>query len=517
MKRSKCQFGIVEVLFLLLVLFISGCASTKSAKLGVEIEQQGDHFRAAQLYLDALNKNARQKDAVNGIVRVAESAYQQKLNLAQNQVDQGSHETAIQEFTQLQLFLNQLRTHNALSFSTINVGEAIGNARQATAEKYYVLGEEAYANSNYLLAVQEFGRAQSFVSGYKEVSIRLASSHYKLGNGMEKSGAYRDAIKQYAKANEIISGYEDATQRIGSIYYHLGDYFLMNGQCRLSVADLGQSMEWGHAASDLPNKLNDARECGTTRIAFVEFENRTGRDLVGMDLGDVIFEEIKTKTQQGASDFIRMMDREQLNMLLREQDINEGMLRQGSRLPNTLEGVDYLVFGKINQVHVEQPELKTSVRQDEYEYKVERPYTDDKGKQKIKTEWIKQPLAYRFNEQSITINLSGSVSVVDAHTGESVINYQIDERAFDEIGYVKDYQARHDINDTKLTRISDDLRAYNKARKELRDMNSLVKEKIDVIAAAMTDKILATLDQPTQYPDPTTLPIELPVVSAGGK
>lgn len=90
------------------------------------------------------------------------------------------------------------------------------------------------------------------------------------------------------------------------------------GSCRQAYEEFQHASSFGAAGANAKQK--DALECGTIKIAFVEFDNKTGRTIAGMDMGDVIFEKIRTKTQAKASTFIRMMDRQQLNLLLREMN-----------------------------------------------------------------------------------------------------------------------------------------------------------------------------------------------------
>ena len=504
-RRRRAKSHILVVAFLL-----SGCAASQSLKLADDAITQGDYYRAAQSYLTVLEGAFKKSEALSKLAQVAEPAYMQKLEMAENLVRRNQHEAAIREYRELSNFLGALRQHNVLNFQTINVGAAIATASQAAAEQYYAEAELHYANQRFSQAIDGYQRAISLAGSYRDSGEKMASSYYQLGVLAEKAARYRHAIDQYLKADDARAGYRDSRRRAGMIQYHLADHFLNEGHCRQAYDDFGLAREYGAPYADLAAKIAEAKECGTIKIAFMEFENNTGRGFPGMDLGDFIFESIKTKTQEKASDFIRLMDREQLDVLLREQRIDEGQLVTGGSLRNTIEGVDFLVFGKINQLEKTHKGSQRSVRQATYQYGIERAYTDSKGKEKTRTEWIEQPMSYTIISDARKIQMSGAIRVVDVRSSEVVINYIIDRVAADDIEYAQGYKARHDLNGENI-KLDDSIKRLAQARQELKEENSLAREMIDLISDEMANRLLNTLDVAGNAPDPTVIPLELPV------
>ena len=496
-----------------LIVVLSGCAASQSLKLADEAESQGDYYRAAQSYLTVLKGSFKKADALSKLSMIAEPAYLQKLEMAENLTAQDRFEPAINEYRQIGAFLAQLRQHNLVNFSTIDVDGAITDASRSAAESYYVEAENHFANQNYDRAITSYEKVRTLANSYKDTRQKLASSHYRLGVGAEKTGRLRAAIDEYLEADNVVSGYQGSRRRAGDIHYYIADHFLAEGHCRQAHNDFSRANEYGSAGPDISDKLAEARECGTVKIAFMEFENNTGRTFPGMDLGDFIFESIKTKTQARASDFIRLMDREQLGMLLREQRIDAGILTTGGALQNTIEGVDFLIFGKINQLEKNHAGQRRSNRQTSYEYSVERTYKDSEGKQKKRTEWVEQPMTYTVISDARDVVMSGAIRAVNARTSEVAINYIIDRQSGDQVEYAHSYQARHDLKASNI-KLNSSFTELARARKELKEENTLAREMIDIISEDMANSILNTLDVAGRASDPTVIPLELPNIDS---
>lgn len=136
-----------------------------------------------------------------------------------------------------------------------------------------------------------------------------------------------------------------------------------------------------------------------------------------MALGDVIMESIKSKMQAKASQFIKALDREELYALAQEQRISEGQINDEMGAPIKIEGVDFLLFGKLNQVR----DVRSGPTVDRlsaiYQYSYEVPYTDSKGKQRTKTQWSEALMTFDFIKDSFTLYLGGTVKAIAVKQG----------------------------------------------------------------------------------------------------
>jgi len=506
--RLKQTIGGI-LLTILAALFIGCGAAGKGIKRGDQALARGDNFAAANEYISVLVMKPKNSKALAKLSSIAKPAYEQKLKMAEGYKDQSDLENALTEYKELRQFIDQLKTYNALNFIPLDVNKAINDVSAGAAEKHYSLAESFFKQAQYEQAISGYESALSFTRPYKDVYEKIAESYYSMALNREQTKRYRLAAENYQKAFEQVRGYKDASQRAATIYYNLGVYFLSNGQCRKAYEDLSRAQSIIPQYPEIDNKLSAAKERATTKLAFVQFDNTTGKDLAGMTLGDFIFETIKTNVQSRASQFIRLLDREQLLVLAQEQRISEGMLSGESTAPMKLEGVQYLIFGKINQVREVHSGLSRAPMSAEYDYWYEVPYTDDKGKSRTKTEWAKGTMYYSSFKDKLSVTIGGSIRVVEAKTGAVVINHQISEERMDDITYADEFRASHELTADNVS-YSDDLKQLAKMRRELKDIDTIAKDMISSIAATMTGKILSSLDITPSISDPTNLTYEIP-------
>ena len=308
LKVTLC-LGILSILLGPLVLISCGAAHT-AIKTGDASLERGDQYSAANQYLDALGIDPKNSKALTKLSGIAKGAYDQKLLIAKGHRDQGNLPRSLAEYKELASFLQRLDRYKALTFVPINVEQAIQEVSNGAAEERYVAAESAFKSATYEEAIRQYREAMTFVKGYRDSGNRIAEAQYRLATGLEETGRYRSAAELYVESTKQVSGYRDAAQRAAGIYNQLGSYFLAAQHCRNAFDDLSQGVRLGTPNPEIDQKLAAAKECSTTRLAFVNFENATGTNFGGMALGDVIFELMKTKVQAGASQFIRLLDRE---------------------------------------------------------------------------------------------------------------------------------------------------------------------------------------------------------------
>ena len=411
MKRTGSYKSNLNLLALLLsVSLIIGCSATgKMIKRGDEALARKDFFAAAQEYLEVLQTKPKHGKALTKLSNVAKPAYEQKLNLAKGYREQDNLKAALAEYKQLDRFIGQLKRYNALNFVTVNVAKEIEMVSAGAAEKHYKRAEAAFKSGKFESAITQYKEAVKLTNPYKDCREKIATSYYQIASGLEKAGQFRRAAVNYRSALDHVKQFKDATDRAASLYYHLGDYFLSQRHCRKAYEDFVNVQRIDSQYENLTEMLHKSKECATVKIAFVEFDNPTGKNLAGMALGDFIFETIKTKVQAGASQFIRILDREQLHVLASEQQISAGVLGRESSLVTKLEGVHYLIFGKINQVSDVHVGLSKTPMRTTYDYWYEVPYTDSKGKRRAKTQWAKGDLYYSLYNDKRTVKLAGAI------------------------------------------------------------------------------------------------------------
>jgi tetratricopeptide (TPR) repeat protein len=492
-------------LSLLMLSVFCGCSATsRGMKHADEAIARGDYYTAAIEYLNVLRIDRKHSEALTNLANIAKPAYEQKLTMAEGYQAQGNFEASLVEYKDLETYLSRLKIHNLLNFVPIDIDQAIHKVSMAAAEKHYLQAEIFFAQRDFTKAISEYRVALDFVGIYKDCTEKIAESYFRLAVDFEKNRNYRSAAKTYENAHAVIRDYKNSLTKAAGLYYALGSYFFSIGQYRKAYEDLGQAQALNPQYRDVNQKWAMARDKAIVKIAFVNFDNPTGRDVAGMVLGDYIFSAIKSDVQAKASAFVQLLDREDLLVLARMQKINESLLNDEWRVPAKLTGVHYLIFGRFTQVRNIRAGLTETQLSDYYQYSYDVAYIDSKGQKAKRKEWANAPLYYSIFKDKLAIALAGTVKVLEVKSGRAVIEYPFSEKTGDEIVYAGKFLAAHDLNADNI-RIADEIKKLSGARRELKDEEFFAKEMIKAIANPVAQQILTNLDTAPTLMDPTLL------------
>lgn len=513
MNRIKCILATV-CLFLLIFSSVQllPAPQYKDAK---KAYTAGNYDRAVILLAEKLRKKPKHKKSVKLLIVVLPVAYERHQFEAEEAELRQDWDKAMNEYYAISKLSREIRSippvmkpktkpRKPIQWPIPDISAKLRDTIQKSTDKHYIQAEDFFNNGEFKRAIEEYSAALNLTKPYKDSREKIAESYYCIASDSEQRGNYRYAAKNHEKALETVGGYKDSLQRAATLYYALGCYFLSEGHCRKALEDLLRTKAINPQYRDLNEKIAAAKDGATVRIAFVRFDNPTGRNLAGMALGDFIFETIKTKVQYKASEFIRMIEREEVLVLAREQNISEGLLSNESTVPVNIEGVNYLIFGKLNQVRDVHAGLSETPMNAEYEYWYYVSYTDKNGRQKKRKEWKKAPMYFSLFKDKLSVALAGVIRVVETKTGAVVINHQISEEAIDKIAFADEFRAAHKLTASNVY-FDKEIKEFAGARRELKDVDTLAKQMINSIATKMSAKILYNLDRIPNVSDPTTL------------
>lgn len=505
MNRTKSVAIIGRALAICICFMVTiGCsAASKAVKRGDEFQKANNYFSASQEYLTALGLEPDHKDAKTKLCQVAQQAYQQKLSIAENYDKAKEFESALPQYTDLSMLIEKLSSQNCLSFAAINARQKMADMKTGASEKYYAEAEQYFGVGNYSSAIRSYQSALNHNNPYKDSINKIAESYYQIASTLEKQKSYRDAAQNYLSANNTSSGYKDAAHRATSILYSLGDYFLKKNLCRNAYDDFSNANTVTPGFKDVAEKLNSAEACSVSKIAFVRFDNPTGKNLAGMSVGDYVFDEIKSRLPKQASKFIRTIDRDELHAILGEQQLGGMGVTDDYASFKQLKGVHYLIFGKLSQVNVIRPNPKEESVQTPGDYHYKCIETEKDGKQYETTCWKKVPVYFDRTSAKIDISLTGSIKVVSVATGEQVIFHSITAKASDSVQYA---DIKTDISDINIPA---ELGNLTKARRDLKDEDALAREIISEITGEMVSKIINKIDRKQTAQDPVEMYVRL--------
>ncbi len=489
-----------SVLVLLFAVLTFGCsASYQAVKRGDELVEMKNHYAAANEYLKALQLDRGYEKAKMKLCQISRVAYEQKLSPAENFERSADFVSALREYKDLSSFLDAINSYNCLNFTAINAKQKITEMQSSASEKYYREAEGLFAIENYSDAIQKYKTALNYNNPYKDSTEKIAESYYQIALKSETQKRFRHAAENYVNATNTIKGYKDASRKATYLFYSLGDYFLQKELCRNAWNDFNEASKINPGFKDLTDKISKADACAISKIAFVRFDNPTGRNIAGMSMGDVIFDDIKSKLQKSASRFIRILDRDELETIFSEQKLGMSGLTDEYATFKRLKGVHYLIFGKLTQVNSVRPQAKEEKMQTKGTQYYSCIKTDRKGKQYESTCSREVSVYFTKHTEKISVSLSGSIKVVSVATGEQLVIHNISTNRSDSIEYA-------DIT-SDVSEVPDFLKALAKARRDLKDEDSLTKDIVSEIANKMVSKILDKIDHAQVVTDPIEMKV----------
>lgn len=484
---------------MLIAVVYSCSAASQAVKRGDELFAMKNYYSASQEYLNALSLDAGHKDAKMKLCQISKQAYGQKLEIAENFEKTSDFESALTQYNELSTFLEKLNYYNCLNFPAINAKQKIIEMKSGASEKYYKEAEHYFGNEDYNNAITKYKEALKHNNTYKDSKEKIAESYYRLAVKAETQKNYREAANKYLSANNTISGYKDASNKTANLYYSLGDYFLKKGLCRNAYNDFDVAHKLNTGLKDIETKIKEAEVCAISKIAFVRFDNPTGRNIAGMSMGDSIFDEIKSRLQKEVSQFIRILDRDELEVVLSEQKLGMSGITDEYSSFKRLKGVHYLIFGKLSQVNSVRPSPQEENMKTTGTYHYGCMKTGRKGNQYEGTCSREVPVYYTKHSDKISVSLAGSIKVVSVAAGEQLIFYNISNNKTDKIEYAT---ITSDISSVEIPSFLKDL---SNERKELKDEDNLTRNIVSEITSEMVRKILDKIDRAQVVTDPVEL------------
>jgi tetratricopeptide (TPR) repeat protein len=321
----------------LLALLMTGCGAKKAFKAGFQSETAGDTWRAAQLYLEALDKRATHEDSKVGLDRIGEDALMQAVGFAEREEADEDFLAAMQWYQEMQRYTRRLERFNHLGFPvTVDFDDKIGEMRSAAAFEAYSDGDDAVRARRWEQAIGFFKAAQQIVPSFKDTDGRIAAAHYGWAEDEVASGQFRSAAVRFTQAVTGEEAFEDSAIRSLELFAALGRHHLATGTCRQAVRDLRVAhIEF---PNELGAELHAAEECAHRTVEIASFTG--GGRVAGVVVDDWVEGYVLREFPAASSEFI-------------------DLVASGDRKSVT---ADFEVRGAINEAWLRRPEPATSAR-----------------------------------------------------------------------------------------------------------------------------------------------------------
>jgi hypothetical protein len=494
---------------IVLFLLLAGCAAQHAVREAADLAGQGHPYAAAERYLDALDRRPSFAMAQEGLVSVAEGAYQERLNEARAAEARGDWDHAVAVYGELAALLDRLRARNAIDFPTVDVAARVANTENRAADEEYAKALAAESAGTWDAAVLAWRAAATYVPGFRDTDLRTRNALFHWAEAQEKAGAWRAAADHFAEAGAGTWG--DGNRRAASILAALGNASVWAGTCRQAVRDLraaGALIGVEAIAGDLA----DAERCAVTTAVILPFENPSGASPGGLVLSEAAAEGLSVALAKSASPFVHLLERGVTEQIKAEQAITTA--KTGA--PSSLTRAHYLVVGKFSQVKVASgaPTATPVTILGKAPNMCKRTGADGV----TFTEPCMQDAEVRYLDHvgKREVRLAGTVRVVMSQSGEQVAVVPFDVRRSAEVHWADGFTnasgkpvrlVEEGTVDGPDVRVPASVLALKNAGRTLPEEDDMVRDAMAEVANAAAKAALAVLDADPAVTDPKTLEI----------
>lgn len=423
---------------------LGGCTGSKSfSKKGEKLDAAGLYAEAADMYLQAAQRNAKNVDAKIGLKKTGQMLLNDKLSAFFKHIATGGSKgeavaayldaTAYQERVRYAGVLIDIPDHYKTDFEKVKAEHLID---------LYNEGQGLFEREEFAAAEKVFARIAKLEPNYKDASslqnVAYLEPLYRTGKSELEAGNYRKAYAQFTKVMEKNSAYKDSNS--------LRQEALTNGQFIVAVLPFTSSDK----ASGLPSKVQ-----AHAMTALVDMKDP----------------------------FLKVVDRENLDRILEEQRLSlSGVVDEQTAVRvGNLMGAHAVLMGNVVSYQELPGQVRRSSKDGFESYRVQQINKETNEKYFV-TKY--KPVRYSefFQENKVVISLN--YRLVSLETGEVLLSKVTEKQAEDHA-----YYATYDGNREALLPILNgqaDLR--DNARREMRALLNASRE-VKPIATLQTEVI----------------------------
>lgn len=383
-------------LALLALLSLGACTSAADgfASNANKFEEAGLHESAMKEYLSATARDAK-PEHLAGLKRSATHVLSDKLDRFEQRASTGRHGEAIRIFKEakrIQSDVGRRGLHLPIDAEYQELYEASCDSESAARYKQATAYAEA---GDYTRAKAQFEKIRAISPGYRDIDRQLARMDREIANA-EAARSYRRAETAYAA-----------------------------GKYRAAYRHFGEAGKKVRGYRDISEMQNRCLEQGQLRIAIFPFSNASQRRFNV----DQLHSYVLTDVVQNSSAFLDVIDRNNLDRILREQNLGRSGIIDPSSAARAgrVAGLSAIVLCKLVAVNEGRPQTTTQVH-DVYEtYQVRRSdgTTELKGR----------PVQFREVRKSVEVSYELQYQIIDCETSSILATDIVRCVANDEVRY----------------------------------------------------------------------------------
>jgi hypothetical protein len=383
------------ILFLFLSFTIVSCNSSKSlAKKAQKLEDINQYQQASEYYFLSIKKNANNIDAIAGMKRTGTLVLNDYLNKFSKAKLNENYKEATYSFLEALAYQKKIKS--------VNINLAISDFQKDDFEivkkeylnQEYQKGLELIENEDFKNAELRFNEVYKFDKNFKDVeelrSIAYLEPFYRKAEEFKNQKEYRKAYNNYQKILARVPNYKDSKENC--------DYILKKGRINLVL---------------LTQKGNKRFQIYTNNL-----KSYTESAIINKD-----------------DPFIKLVDRENLGSLLKEQELSlSGLVNSNTAVEiGDITGAQYALSIEVTNYSVDNaPIAKTKYKG--FERYTEKIYNKEDQTTSYKTKY--KPVSYYIYKGSRTVNFTTHYKLLSLKTGEIIKSKIINNHKTDKVRYL---------------------------------------------------------------------------------
>ena len=443
---------LIKILFVCLIgisitASFSSCNGAKAyVKKAKKMEESGLMEQASAHYFTALSKKPDNLDALMGLKRTGQIILNRHLATFDESHTRGNREAAISAF------------HSA---------------------------------ENYNTAVSKVGVTLAFPEAKRALFVAVKNAHveeiYIEANEHLEYNRYSEALVLFERIEELVPGFKDSAALGNYAFckptYENGNNAMQNGNYRTAYKDFDSVMMRDSAYKDAEARKAEALETGLFTIALMKFENGSYRHNIHTKISSYVEQQLMASEDP----FLKVVDRESLEMILQEQELELSGLTSGAELEvGALLGAKAILKGTVVECSNSSSQLRHENKRGFEKYRVEK--INAEGKKYYETKY--RPATYREYYRNSVAKITLSLKLVSMETGTVLSAVTVSASQTDNIRYIVYNGNKNNLYPERLGGAVDmsssghlQLMSLINARKDLINESTLIDQSAKIISS----------------------------------
>ncbi|MCU4157555.1 hypothetical protein J1N10_16375 [Carboxylicivirga sp. A043] len=198
------------------LILLSSCASKRNYNKAQKFDEAGLYTDAATLYYKSLKSNKNNIDAKLGLQRTGQLVLEDKVEVFQNQYNNGTAKDAVYAYREAESYYNQLSALGVKLILSEEQKEYYLEVKDKYLDILYQHGMKALNLEEFKNAENQFSEILSIDKNFKDVQSQWLTAKYepiyRHGNELIQSEQFRSAYADFNTINTGTKGYKNSIE-----------------------------------------------------------------------------------------------------------------------------------------------------------------------------------------------------------------------------------------------------------------------------------------------------------------